>query len=170
MRWILEAIRTKSSIEIDYQSMKKPEAIRRTIAPHALGHDGVRWHARAWCPKNGEFRDFVLSRIMATGSLSPCEVSPLKDHEWCTEIAMILAPNPALSEGAQRSLAKEYGMARGQLKIRTRVALAFYLIKHLNLDLENLEPERQQLVLLNRAETETACGLARKLTRDAITV
>jgi len=168
MRWMLEAIRTNSAIEIDYQSMKKAEPIRRTIAPHALGHDGVRWHARAWCPKNREFRDFVLSRISATGSLSPCEVSPLKDHEWFTEVGIIIAPNPGLTEGARRSLAKEYGMTRGQLKIRTRVALAFYLIKHLNLDLENLKPERQQLILLNRDEFEAACEMARKLARDAI--
>lgn len=168
MHWMLKALRTNSGIEIDYQSMKKAEPIRRTIAPHALGHDGVRWHARAWCPKNREFRDFVLSRISATGSLSPCDVSPLNDHEWFTEVGIILAPNPALTEGARRSLAKEYGMTRGQLRIRTRVALAFYLIKHFNLDLENLKPERQQLILLNRGEIEAACEKARKLAKETI--
>lgn len=168
MRWILEAIRTNSLIEIDYQSMKKPDSVRRLIAPHALGHDGVRWHARAWCPKNREFRDFVLSRINGTGELRPSGISPELDIEWSTEIAMILAPNPALSEGARRSLSKEYGMNRGQLRIPTRTALAFYLIQHLDLDLDDLPPERRQLVLVNRDEVEEACEVARAMAKGAI--
>jgi predicted DNA-binding transcriptional regulator YafY len=168
MRWILEAIRTNSLIEIEYQSMKKPEPTRRRIAPHALGHDGVRWHARAWCPKNREFRDFVLSRISAIGALQPAAISPEADLEWSTEIVMILVPNPTLSEGARRSLVKEYGMTRGQLRIPTRAALAFYTIQHLDLDLDDLPPERRQLVLVNKDEVEKACEAASAMTKAAI--
>lgn len=167
MRWILEAIRTGSAIEIDYQSMKKPEAIRRIIAPHALAHNGVRWHARAWCPKNREFRDFVLSRISGTGAQQPCEVSPSADREWFDEIEMIITPNPALSEGARRSLIKEYGMTRGQLRLPTRIALAFYLIQHLNLDLD-LPPERQQLILTNKDEVDAACDASKAAAKAAV--
>lgn len=159
MRWILQAIHSRSLVEIEYQSVKRPHAMWRSIAPHALGHDGTRWHARAWCPKNKTFRDFVLSRIVATGKRSPSSVDPILDIEWHTEVDLVLAPNPGLSDGARRSLVKEYDMTRGRLKLPTRVALAFYARQHLCLDLD-LPPERKQLVLVNREEMDTACAEA----------
>jgi hypothetical protein len=168
MRWILEAIRAQSVIEIEYQSVKRADAIRRSIAPHALGHDGMRWHARAWCPKNRRFRDFVLSRIVATGTLSPATVAPALDIEWHTMVDIVLGPNPALGEGARRSLVKEFSMTRGRLHLPTRVALAFYTRQHLNLDLE-LQPEQQQLVLVNREEVDAACVQAEAATIQALT-
>lgn len=167
MRWILEAIRTNSLIEIEYQSVNQPETVWRSIAPHALGHNGERWHARAWCPKRKSFRDFVLSRISNVGALAPNAVDPAMDHEWFNEVELHLAPNPELSEGARRSLSKEYNMVRGRLRLRTRVALAFYMIQHFNLDLD-LEPARKQLVLTNRDEIDQACRQAEDETRRAI--
>lgn len=167
IRPILEAIRTGSAIEIDYQSMKRPGAVRRVIAPHALGNNGVRWHARAWCPQNCEFRDFVLSRISDTGALQPSHVPPSADREWFDEVTMQIAPDPRLSEGARRSLVKEYGMTRGVMRINVRVALAFYLIQHLNLDLD-LPAERKQLVLANKDEVDEACRAAKAAAIAAI--
>ena len=168
MRWILQAMRSQSLIEIEYQSVKRPHATWRSIAPHALGHDGARWHARAWCPKNRMFRDFVLSRIAATGALSPTLVDPLLDLEWHTEVDLVLGPNPELSEGTRRSLVKEYNMTRGRLRLHTRVALAYYARQHLDLDLE-LPPERKQLVLINREEVHSACIEAEAATISALT-
>jgi hypothetical protein len=157
VRWILEAIRKRSAIDVGYQSVKRPDVIRRTLAPHALGYDGTRWHARAWCPKNRGFRDFVLSRITDTGPLSPSPVDADLDLEWSTRVDLVLVPNPALGEGARRSLAKEFNMTRGRLRLSTRVAMAFYTRQHLNLDLA-LRPERQQLVLSNAEEVDAACA------------
>lgn len=167
MRWILEAIRTRSALEIEYQSLRSPVPAWRTIAPHALGHDGARWHARAWCPKNREFLDFVLSRISATGKLHPSNVPSTADREWFDEVEVVLAPNPGLPEGIRQSLAKEYGMIRARLRIRTRVAWAFYMIEHLKLDLD-LRPERKHLVLMNKDEVDAACERAKEATRVAL--
>lgn len=167
IRWILEAIRSGSVIEIDYQSVRRPEPLRRRIAPHALGHDGVRWHARAWCPRSKEFRDFVLSRISGTGLLGPADIDPLFDREWHEEVEVVLAPNPELAEAARRSIAIEYGIVRSRLRVPTRVALAFYMIQHLDLDLK-LAPARQQLVLVNRDELDAACQNARQATKAVL--
>jgi predicted DNA-binding transcriptional regulator YafY len=167
IRWVLEAIRMRSTIEIEYQSVKSPEALRRSIAPHALAHDGARWHVRAWCQKNRNFRDFVLSRIISTGRLSRSEIDPLLDREWSTTVDIVLGPNPELSEGARRSLSKEYHMTRGRLRLPTRVALAFYTRQHLNLDLD-LPPSRKQLVLLNRDEVDAAVAAAEAATVAAL--
>jgi len=164
---VLEAIRTRSVIEIEYQSVKRADAIHRSIAPHALAHDGMRWHARAWCPKNRRFRDFVLSRIHSTGAMSRAIVDPALDLEWQTMVEIVLGPNPGLGEGARRSLVKEYDMTRGRLRLPTRVALAFYTRQHLNLDLD-LAPERQQLVLMNKEEVDAACVEAEAATLRAL--
>jgi predicted DNA-binding transcriptional regulator YafY len=52
------------SVEIFYQSMNRtrPEPIWRRITPHAFGHDGLRWHVRAYCHIDSKFKDFILSR------------------------------------------------------------------------------------------------------------
>ena len=167
MRWILEAIRTGSQLNIEYQSVNRAENAVRTIEPHALGYDGARWHVRAYCVRNNDFRDFVLARIIEAKPLGARIVDPQVDREWFDEVDLVLAPNPELPESARRGLAREYGMSRGRLHIPTRVALAFYLIQHLNLDLK-LPPRRQQLVLVNMEKVEEACAKAQEATRNAL--
>ncbi len=63
LRALMRAIRERRALEALYQSMSRPTALRRTIEPHALAHDGFRWHARAFDRESGEFRDFVLGRL-----------------------------------------------------------------------------------------------------------
>jgi hypothetical protein len=167
VRWVLEAVRSSAQLKIEYQSLNRVESAMRTIEPHSLGHDGTRWHVRAYCVRNKEFRDFVLSRIVAAEALGKRTIDPQSDREWFDEVDLALAPNPELPESARRGLAREYGMSRGKLHIPTRVALAFYLIQHLNLDLK-LPPKRQQLVLDNLKEVEDACARAKQATLEAL--
>ena len=42
----IQAIRDRASLEISYQSMRKDTASTRSVSPHALGFDGLRWHVR----------------------------------------------------------------------------------------------------------------------------
>ena len=44
-------------------SFTTPDAETRLIAPHTLIYTGMRWHVRAYCEKNRDYRDFVLSRF-----------------------------------------------------------------------------------------------------------
>lgn len=164
MRPLLRAIRTGAEIKVEYQSMSRKDPTWRWIAPHALGYDGTRWHARAWCNTHRDFRDFVLSRIQETGETRPANINPAADRCWHETISMILAPNPELSEGAQRAIAKEFRMRRGQLKVSIRVAMVFYFIQHLNLDIPNLPPGRRQLVLGNKNEIDQAVERAQAAT------
>lgn len=157
----LEAIRGRKSVEISYQSMERPNAINRIIEPHALGHDGERWHLRAWCARNHDFRDFVLSRIEQIEVSGAAVSDPLTDAEWNELIVLILAPNPGLGEGTRRVVAKEFGMERGRLRLKMRAALAWYTIKRLNLDLTGLPPERQKLVLVNLDEVNAVVSRAK---------
>ena len=71
LRSIVTAIRRHEAIHILYQSMSAPDPEWRWIAPHALAFDGFRWHARSYCEKSEDFRDFVISRIIEARQTRP---------------------------------------------------------------------------------------------------
>ncbi|UXN02012.1 WYL domain-containing protein [Xanthomonas hortorum pv. pelargonii] len=73
LRAVLDAIRTGDSIEINYQSMSRPEPTRRQISPRGLAYDGARWHVRAFCHRREAFCDFVFARVM--DYVAPCPPS-----------------------------------------------------------------------------------------------
>ncbi|MXD28276.1 WYL domain-containing protein, partial [Escherichia coli] len=61
---IFLAILPKRPVAIRYHSMSSGKS-ERVIVPFALVDTGLRWHARAFDRKSGEFRDFVVTRIEA---------------------------------------------------------------------------------------------------------
>ncbi len=158
LRGVLEAIRSGASIEVSYQSFSHPEPKWRWLSPHALGFDGGRWHARAWCHTHGDFRDFVLSRFLEVRDIGPIVADPARDKGWHEEVTLKIAPHPSLKDGRRRAIELDYGMAGGVVEVRTRVCLSSYLERHLGLDLDpsQIPPERQQVVLVNRDEVEAA--------------
>jgi hypothetical protein len=60
LRSMVAAMRRSEAIEIKYQSMSQPEPGWRWVAPHAIGFDGYRWHARALCLNDSSFKDFLF--------------------------------------------------------------------------------------------------------------
>ena len=133
LREILVAIRDGRELQVTYQSMQAPDASVRWIAPHALANDGARWHTRAWCFERADFRDFVLSRLDAVQASRPITIDPQLDHEWHTEIDIVLRPRAGLSKTQQATVAAEYSMRGSQLVLKTRRALAFYMMRQLHL-------------------------------------
>lgn len=69
LRPLLKACREHLRLDIDYVSLNSPKPEGRTIAPHTLVYTGMRWHVRAYCEKNREYRDFVLSRLRGAPEL-----------------------------------------------------------------------------------------------------
>jgi hypothetical protein len=138
--------------------MSRPESKARWISPHALGFDGFRWHARAWCHARKEFRDFVLARICEIGEAKPSEIDPGGDIGWNREITLRFAPHPDRKGGKRRAIELDYGMKNGVAEITTRVCLSYYLERQFGLDAEapKAKAERQQMVLTNRDELEAA--------------
>ncbi|MDC6726098.1 helix-turn-helix transcriptional regulator, partial [Leclercia adecarboxylata] len=63
LRRLLKACREGLRLECEYVSFSTPDVETRLIAPHTLIYTGMRWHVRAYCEKNGDYRDFVLSRF-----------------------------------------------------------------------------------------------------------
>ena len=160
LRSVIGAIRDSEAIEVRYQSLSRPEPRWRWLSPHAIGFDGFRWHARAFCESDQRFKDFLLSRFLETRGRRPSEVSAEADTDWREEIVLEIGPHPELSETQQKVIALDYGMRDGKARIPVRKALVYYTMKRLGLDTAPTvrRPQDQQIVLLNHAAVVEATG------------
>lgn len=154
LRTVVAAIRRKEAIEVKYQALSQPEPRWRWIAPHAIGFDGFRWHARAYCLNNEVFKDFLLSRITKTRGLRFIHVSSESDNDWNNEVILEIGPHPDLSDTQQKVVALDYGMRGGKTKLKVRKALLYYALRRLGLDTDPAAraPQDQQIVLLSRTD------------------
>lgn len=154
---LLDALKNRFELDIQYQSMSSPDLSWRRLSPHALASDGLRWHVRGYCHKRQEFRDFVLARIVALGESRKSEIDPSTDEKWHKYVVVRFGPHPKLTEAQRKAIGREFEMENGEKTIRVREALAFYLLQRLGLDKasEAKPPEARQIVLLNPAELET---------------
>ena len=150
---ILRAIRAGRTLRVVYQSMTSPEPKERELSPHALGHDGFRWHVRAYCHNRKEFRDFLIARMLVVALGGASDVNSSGDRPWHTVVRLVLAPNPKLSLPRRRVIELDYGMHDGQAVLECRQALLFYVLKQLGFEDQASKPaEAQQVVLLNEEE------------------
>lgn len=161
---LLWAIRDGEDLRIVYQSMRRPAATARWIAPHALASDGLRWHVRAWCHEHADFRDFVLSRVQRVVDARESTVDSAADEGWHTRIDVVIRPRAGLSEGQRSAIEADFGMRQGRLVLNCRKALSFYVLRQLQLDRQpDASIAEQPLELENRAELSKRIAAARKL-------
>lgn len=167
---VLDAIRKRQEIDIEYSSLTGSVQPSRTIAPHALAHSAGRWYVRSWSRDHNDFRDYNLNRIAAVTNHRPATINVTLDFEWAHLINLIIRPNPALSRERQAAVASEHGMTDGQLTRPCRLSLSFYLMSEYNLDVEPgvLKPEKQQIILHNRDEVTQARTSSRQMSIEAL--
>jgi hypothetical protein len=144
---VIAAIRENSSISINYMSLTKTAV--RQVAPHAIAYDGARWHTRAWCFKNEEFRDFVLGRILSIGNSDESAKGLPEDVGWSNFVNLTIAPHPALEDYQQDAVERDYMMEDRKKTLTMRACLAYYFVRRNNLDLPDISPVRSQIVLTN---------------------
>jgi predicted DNA-binding transcriptional regulator YafY len=152
LRPLLKACRDGLRLETEYVSLNSPQGDIRLIAPHTLVYTGMRWHVRAYCEKNREYRDFVLSRLRGEpGLLDVSENTQALDDDWNTEIPVIIAPDGRLSAAQKAIIETDFGMVDGQLVVPSRRALVKYVLQRYQIDARNLDPnpEAQQIVVTN---------------------
>lgn len=153
---LLAAIRGGTKARILYQSMSSNEPAQREISPHALAHDGFRWHARAFCDTRVNFLDFVIARILDVTVLQDAGVSAADDAAWNLMVRLVLMPNPAMPPANRKVIELDYGMKDGTVALECRKALLYYALKRLGLSAEpkDVIAAAQQIVLKNRSEVE----------------
>jgi predicted DNA-binding transcriptional regulator YafY len=156
LRPLLKACREHLRLDIDYVSLNSPEPEGRTIAPHTLVYTGMRWHVRAYCEKNREYRDFVLSRLRGVPDMREDETENGIDGDevWNTEVSVIIKPDGRLNKAQQAIIEVDFGMTDGQLVVPSRRALVMYVLQRYQIDPKNLNPnpDAQQIVVANLKE------------------
>ena len=157
LRPIVKACRTHERVEVDYRSVNSPNKDGRIIVPHAIVHSGMRWHVRAYCEKNKDFRDFVLTRFFGKPDIiGKSDISPEEDLTWHTRVNVCFKPDPRLSAEQQLVVANDYGMEDGMLVITVRAALVHYLLQIMRVDphIIHAKPSAQQIVIDNMEAIE----------------
>ena len=157
LRPLLKACREHQRLDIDYVSLNNPAPEGRLIAPHTLVYTGMRWHARAYCEKNGQYRDFVLSRLRGAPILEGKSKNVIEEDEaWNAEVTMVIEPDSRLTDEQKAIIEADFGMLNGQLLIPTRRALVKYVLQRYQIDPTKMEPrpEAQQIVVKNLGELE----------------
>ncbi|MFM2197342.1 MAG: hypothetical protein RLZZ505_774 [Verrucomicrobiota bacterium] len=130
VRRVFLALDQKRRLRVKYWSVNSSRGSVREIAPHALGHDGYRWHVRAWCFENEGFRDFVLSRIEGTEWPGDLFTAPVVDEDWERMETVVLKPHSGLTEDQRKTIIRDYGMTGGRLKVQVRAAMKEYFLAH----------------------------------------
>lgn len=153
LRPLLRACREGLRLECEYVSFTTPNAETRLIAPHTLVFTGMRWHVRAYCEKNRDFRDFVLSRFRGIPELmdDPSPDSRDDDHHWNSEVSVVIEADSRLKPAQKAIIEHDYGMQNGQLLIETRGALVQYILQRYQIDPTKVHAKAsaQQIVVAN---------------------
>ena len=158
IRAIVTAARQQKRLDVDYVSVNNPNREGRVIAPHTIVHTGLRWHVRAWCEKNQDYRDFVLSRFRGVPEIMDLSEHNIDDdNSWNTPVTIKLKPDTRLSREQKAVIARDYGMTNGVLKIATRGSLVQYALQQLHVDDKLLQgkPSAQQIIISNYSDIQT---------------
>lgn len=154
LRKIIQAVNTKTAVEIKYQSISTDLAGYRWIEPHAFATDGMRWHMRAYCHQREKFRDFVLGRIIDIRETRAATISPEEDAEWYEHVRVVIAANPKLPVGQREIIEQDYAMTNGTAEIVVRRALLFYMKRRLGVeDGVKKSPRAQQVIIVEISPT-----------------
>ena len=155
---ITRAIHGRRRLQVVYRSLTGSPAAPRVIEPHTLVDTGSRWHVRAYSVAGGDFRDFVLSRIVEAAMLDVrAESAEEYDEDWVEWVRLALMPHPGLDPDRRASLLVDYGAENDSIEVRVRRALLGYVLQRLGVDTtpdHAMNPQAYQLVVANRDEIE----------------
>lgn len=167
---IVLAIRDRSAVEINYQSMSTDSPTDRWLAPHSLAYDGNRWHVRAFCYKKKIYCDFNIGRIFKTIQYADNEFGKSLDYAWNTDIDLVISPHPALKGGKRACVELDYDMTDGSRIFSIKAAFYFYARQLFGFSEENetQKGEKQQIILSNSEEVKMKMNILEEMNENAI--
>jgi hypothetical protein len=149
---VCRAIRQQQAIEVRYESLNRCST--RVIVPFALHSNGHRWHARAFDRETGEFRDFVVTRILSvtTAGQAGEHEQASEDDNWTRRVELELVPHPNLER--KEPVLCDYNFDdAGVMRVKVRAAVAGYTLRQWGVDCScehTGSPREFQLWLRNR--------------------
>jgi len=150
-----EAAASRRGVRIGYRSMREPKEHQRTIFPHNLVRAGRRWHVRAYCEDNQDFRDFALGRITGIDLLAESAVmGEEEDAAWMARVPVSLVAHPKLAPEQQGLIRFEYLNNTASRTETCRGALVSYFIQDVRAatDTSSQVPPEYQLAVENIEE------------------
>lgn len=149
---VTRAMCAQRALKVNYLSLSSG-ASSRELVPVALADNGLRWHVRAFDRSRSRFGDFVLSRITKAAELDD-QVDEHEllgaDEQWARIVDLELAPHPGVVW--PKAVEADYGMDGGVLRIKSRAALAGYVLRRWSIDSSpdhRLDPASHHLWLRN---------------------
>lgn len=149
---ITRAVCAKRAMRISYLSLSSGSK-RREVVPVALADNGLRWHVRAYDRENERFGDFVLTRIVKAIEIDSEVVERellAADEQWARMVDLELVPHPGIR--FPQAVEADYGMDEGVLRVKSRAALAGYVLRRWSIDAtddHSLDPASHHLWLRN---------------------
>lgn len=132
---VTRAIHQECPLRVVYHSLSSG-GTEREIVPFALIDNGLRWHARAFDRRSGDFRDFVITRMKQPEVLRGGEVLPQEksdqDIQWTRIVEVDLVPHPDAPHPEITEM--DYAMTAGVLKMKLRAATAGYILRQWSVD------------------------------------
>lgn len=136
-RAVFQAVLHRRRLHVRYQSLSGRKISWRWLRPHAFGHDGYRWHVRAWSEESERFLDFALGRMAEVAWPVEAAELPEPDEDWQTWEELVLRPRAGLTPEQHQAVQDEHGMQDGQLTLRVRRAMVDYTLAHLHLPMRS---------------------------------
>jgi len=152
-----DAMRTHHAVQITYRSMREPMPHQRVISPHNMIRAGRRWHTRAFCSINQDFRDYALGRITDAKLLEmPSERLEKDDNAWAAKVSVRIVAHPDLTREQEDVIRFEYFNNTSARVESCRGALVGYFIQDLRAatDIKNQRPPEYQLAVANIEEVK----------------
>lgn len=149
---VTRSLCAKRALRVSYLSLSSGPK-RREIVPVALADNGLRWHVRCYDRERERFGDFVLTRIAKAqeidGEVAERELLSA-DEQWARIVDLEVVPHPGVKQ--PKAIEADYAMDGGVLKIKTRAALAGYVLRRWSIDASpdhRLDPASHHLWLRN---------------------
>ncbi len=92
----------------------------------ALIYISDRWHLHAFCYQVGDWRDFVLSRILEVQGGQPARFDWLKTGFRKEIKRSTFVPHPELTDDQKQVVSFEFGMEDGKLEVEMTENELFY--------------------------------------------
>lgn len=131
---ITRSLVARKAVRVNYLSLSSGSK-RRELVPVALADNGLRWHVRAFDRERDRFGDFVLTRIAKAQEVDG-EVLDAEqigaDEQWARIVDLEIVPHPGITW--PKAVEADYAMTDGVLRIKSRAALAGYVLRRWNID------------------------------------